>query len=168
MLVLSRKIGEQVVLPSCGVTIAVVKIAGGKVRLGVQAPPETSVHRQEVWDRISDHRGTRMANQSTESASGHPLADAPSTPAVPPETDLCHVLAHRIAQRTGGRVRSLRVDRVDGRIVVSGRTSTYHARQLAFAAAVELLGRPHIGPDDVHFDIQVTPHPSEKREADQQ
>jgi len=154
MLVLSRKIGEQVVLPSCGVTIAVVKIAGSKVRLGVEAPPETSVHRQEVWDRISDHRGTRMANQPTEIASGGPVTDGP---AVPPETDLCHVLAHRIAQRTGGRIRSLRVGQVDGRIVVSGRTSTYHARQLAFAAAVELMGRPSRGEDDVHFDIQVVP-----------
>jgi carbon storage regulator len=165
MLVLSRKIGEQVVLPGCGVTIAVVQIAGGKVRLGVQAPRETSVHRQEVWDRISDHRGTRMASQTTERANGRFPADGSTTP---PETDLCGLLAHRIAQRTGGRIRSLRVDKVDDRIVVSGRTSTYHARQLAFAAAVELLGRPSLGPDDVHFDIQVTPHPSEKRKVDQQ
>lgn len=166
MLVLSRKIGEQVVLPSCGVTIAVVKIAGGKVRLGVQAPPETSVHRQEVWNRISDHRGTRMEGKPTVSAVGNPTADGPTTPAVLPETDLCGLLANRIAQRTGGRIHSLRVDKVDDRIVVSGRTSTYHARQLAFAAAVELLGRPSRGPDDVHFEIQVTPHPSEKREAE--
>ncbi len=157
MLVLSRRIGEQVVLPSCGVTIAVVKIAGNKVRLAVEAPAETSVHRQEVWDRISDHRGTQMPSQSTEDASCHPPADAPTTPPVPPEHDLCHALAHRIAQRTGGRIRSLRVDQVDGRIVVSGRTSTYHARQLACAAAVELMGRPSPGEDDVHFDIQVVP-----------
>ena len=158
MLVLSRKIGEQVVLPSCGVTIVVVRIAGNKVQLGIHAPPETSVHRQEIWDRISDHRGTRMASQPTESTDGRPPADG-----VPPGNDLCCLLAHRIAQRTGGRIRSLQVDRVDGRIVVSGRTSTYYARQLACAATVKLLGRPNLGPDDVHFDIQVTPPAPENR-----
>jgi len=104
-----------------------------------------------------------MASQPTESANGRPPADGPTTPAVPPETDLCLVLARRITQRTGGRIRSLQVDRVDGRIVVSGRTSTYHACQLACAAAVELLGPPGRGQDDVHFDIQVTPPAPEKR-----
>jgi carbon storage regulator len=160
MLVLSRKIGEQVVLPSCGVTIAVVRIAGNKVRLGIQAPPETSVHRQELWDRISDDRAIHMERQPTESANGPPHADGP---AVRPEDDLCSMLAHRIAQRTGGRIRSLQVDRVDDRIVVSGRTSTYHAQQLACAAADELLGRPGSRQDDVHFDIQVTPPAPQNR-----
>lgn len=59
MLVLSRKIGQQIVLPSCRATITVVRIVGNKVQLGIQAPLETSVHRQEIWDRISDHQGTR-------------------------------------------------------------------------------------------------------------
>lgn len=155
MLVLSRKTGEQVVLPSCGVTIAVVKIAGGKVRLGVQAPPETTVHRREVWDRISDHRGTRMENHPIESTSGRPPADEPTNPPEAAETDVCRQLAQRIAQRAAGRICSLQVERVNGRIVVSGRTSTYYGRQLACAAAVELLGAPNVGADDVHFDIQV-------------
>ncbi len=51
MLVLSRKIGEKVVLPDCGVTITVLAVHGHRVRLGITAPAEISVHRDEVWRR---------------------------------------------------------------------------------------------------------------------
>jgi carbon storage regulator CsrA len=49
MLVLSRKINEGINLGN-GVVLTVVEIRGDKVRLGVVAPPEMSVHRKEVWD----------------------------------------------------------------------------------------------------------------------
>lgn len=124
MLVLSRKTGEQVVLPSCGVTIEVVKIAGNKVRLGVQAPPKTGVHRREIWERISNRQGTCMESPPTNAANGSPPADGPTTPAASGEADVCRRLARRINQRTGGCILSLSVDSVDGRIVVSGRAST--------------------------------------------
>jgi hypothetical protein len=39
------------------------------------------------------------------------------------------LLAQRIAERAAGRIRSLRVESMDGRVVVSGRTSTYYARR---------------------------------------
>ena len=52
MLVLSRKVGEQVVLPDCGVTVEVVAVSGKRVRLGFAAPAGTRVHRTEVWHRI--------------------------------------------------------------------------------------------------------------------
>ena len=163
MLVLSRKSGEEIVLPSCGVTIAVVRISANKVRLGIQAPPEASVHRREVWDRIHAGQGTCGESEPTVSTHDRPSANERTTPAQPSESDLRRLLAQRITQRAGGRIRSLQVDRVDGRIVVSGRTSTYYARQLACAATVELLGRPNMGPDDVHFDIQVIPSAPENR-----
>ncbi len=51
MLVLSRKIGEKVVVPDCGLTITVLAVQGHRVRLGITAPPETTVHREEVWRR---------------------------------------------------------------------------------------------------------------------
>ncbi len=54
MLVLARKVGEQVVLPDCGVTITVAHIRKSKVTLGIVAPGGTSVHRREVWQRIRD------------------------------------------------------------------------------------------------------------------
>jgi carbon storage regulator len=48
MLVLSRRRGEQIVLPSCEVAITVLAVKGGQVRLGISAPPALAVHRQEV------------------------------------------------------------------------------------------------------------------------
>jgi carbon storage regulator len=52
MLVLNRKLAEAVVLPDCGVTVTVLSVEGGRVRLGVSAPRTLSVHRKEVWERI--------------------------------------------------------------------------------------------------------------------
>lgn len=54
MLVLTRKLGEEIVIPSLDVTIRLVEIRGDKVRLGVEAPTEVAVHRREVWDRIQE------------------------------------------------------------------------------------------------------------------
>ena len=54
MLVLSRKLGEKIVLPDSDVTITVLGISGKKVRLGIAAPPGVPVHRSEIWDRICE------------------------------------------------------------------------------------------------------------------
>jgi carbon storage regulator len=54
MLVLSRKIGEAIVMPNCDLTITVLGVEGKKVRLGLTAPPDVSMHRAEVWLRISE------------------------------------------------------------------------------------------------------------------
>jgi len=51
MLVLSRG-KEQVVVIGDDIEICVVDIRGDKVRLGISAPPEVSVHRKEVYDAI--------------------------------------------------------------------------------------------------------------------
>ena len=51
MLVLSRKKGEQIVI-SDTITITIVEIRGDNVRIGIDAPKEVEVHRQEVWDAI--------------------------------------------------------------------------------------------------------------------
>jgi len=51
MLVLSRKVGEKVVVPEYGLTITVLSVQGQRVRLGIAAPTETAVHREEVWQR---------------------------------------------------------------------------------------------------------------------
>jgi carbon storage regulator len=52
MLVLSRKLGERVVVPQCGLSVTVVAIEGNVVRLGFTAPTELGVYREEVWQRI--------------------------------------------------------------------------------------------------------------------
>lgn len=45
-----------------------------------------------------------------------------------------------VAQRTGGMIRCLRVESFEGALVLSGRTATYYAKQLASTAALEACG----------------------------
>jgi carbon storage regulator len=52
MLVLSRKVGETVLVPTLGVTLTVLSIEGRRVRLGIAAPADMAIHRQEVWERL--------------------------------------------------------------------------------------------------------------------
>jgi carbon storage regulator len=54
MLVLTRRIGEEIVIPALDVTIRLVEVRGDKVRLGIDAPTEVAVHRKEVWERIRE------------------------------------------------------------------------------------------------------------------
>jgi len=51
MLVLSRKKNECIVIGD-HVVVTVVEIRGDKVRLGIEAPKEVTVHRREVYDKI--------------------------------------------------------------------------------------------------------------------
>lgn len=62
MLLLSRKAGESVVLPSCHVTITVVRLGGNRVRLGIDAPRDVAVHREEVWFEISEHETSPISD----------------------------------------------------------------------------------------------------------
>ena len=58
MLVLSRQLGQTVVIGD-NIEVKVVGIGGGRVRLGIEAPRQVSVHRQEVHDRIGHDAQTR-------------------------------------------------------------------------------------------------------------
>jgi carbon storage regulator len=51
MLVLSRKRGEAIVIGD-GITVTVLAVDGDRVKLGVVAPTEVPVHREEVYQRI--------------------------------------------------------------------------------------------------------------------
>ncbi|MDA1017453.1 MAG: carbon storage regulator CsrA [Planctomycetota bacterium] len=51
MLVLSRKKDEKIIIGD-QIKIMVIEIRGDKVRLGIDAPKEVSVHRQEVYEAI--------------------------------------------------------------------------------------------------------------------
>jgi carbon storage regulator len=52
MLVLSRKLGERVLVPQCALSVTVVAIEGNTVRLGISAPAEIGVYREELWRQI--------------------------------------------------------------------------------------------------------------------
>ncbi len=51
MLVLSRKIGESIVI-SGNIVVKIMRVEGEVVKLGIQAPAEVPVHRQEVYEEI--------------------------------------------------------------------------------------------------------------------
>ena len=52
MLVLSRKEGERILI-GAGIEVAIVSIAGNRVRIGVSAPIEVPVHRHELAQRLA-------------------------------------------------------------------------------------------------------------------
>lgn len=278
MLVLTRKTGEQIMVPCCDVTIEVLRIAGSRVRLGVSAPRNTAVHRAEIlrrpllsgeleagkadsqaapairvlvadpdpclanaYRRFLAGRGFRpgVANNALDCVNrlrtevpdvlvldpdlpwgggGGVLAlmrEDNTVPLVPtlihtwdkgPATfydevfpvvqqaakplglsqmeeeiravmerlgprpalgasgrlnaELADGLHQWIARRSAGRIRSLRVEPRNGRIVVQGLSETYYGRQLVQAAVMEALNELGIGrPEEVEVDIVVTGKP---------
>lgn len=52
MLILTRKEGESLRLGD-DITVTVVSVKGGNVRIGVNAPRDLAVHREEIYDKIS-------------------------------------------------------------------------------------------------------------------
>ncbi len=62
MLVLSRHRHESIIIGD-DITITVIEIQGDKVRIGIDAPVEIPVHRQEIAERIERERRERQAPQ---------------------------------------------------------------------------------------------------------
>ena len=53
MLVLSRKKNESIIIND-NITVTVIEIRGEKVRIGIEAPKDVTVHRREVYDAIQN------------------------------------------------------------------------------------------------------------------
>ena len=66
--------------------------------------------------------------------------DGGNAQAVAPLVDLVDRLEMHIARRTGGQVRDLCVVAIDDRLILRGRSRTYHAKQLAQEAALDGAG----------------------------
>lgn len=55
MLILTRRIGETLMIGN-EVTVTVLGVKGSQVRIGVNAPKEVSVHREEIFVRINQEK----------------------------------------------------------------------------------------------------------------
>ena len=64
MLVLTRKLGECIAIDD-NIKIRVVQIKGKQVRLGIEAPRETKIHREEVYESIQN-QNQASASPSTD------------------------------------------------------------------------------------------------------
>jgi carbon storage regulator len=63
MLVLTRKLGESITIDD-DIKIVVVQIKGGHVRLGIEAPRDTKIHREEVYIAIQDQNKLAAESQT--------------------------------------------------------------------------------------------------------
>lgn len=63
MLVLTRKLGESIAIDD-HIKIRVVQIKGKQVRLGIEAPKETKIHREEVYLAIQDENKASLQSSS--------------------------------------------------------------------------------------------------------
>lgn len=81
MLVLTRRVGESIVVGN-DIVVTVLEVRGEVVRVGIDAPREISVHRQEVYDEVS---ATNRAAASPDEQSVAALsAELPGRRAQPP------------------------------------------------------------------------------------
>ena len=65
MLILTRRVGETLMIGD-SVTVTVLGVKGNQVRIGVNAPKDVAVHREEIYERIQKERSGAPSEPSGE------------------------------------------------------------------------------------------------------
>lgn len=106
MLVLTRKPGEQIVIGN-GIRVTVVSVGPGRVKIGVEAPPEVRVDRAEIHEKVLAEQGDVLAAvgraeadtvSPTIVAAGDTATRLPA-PAAPRHPAVERLMAHRLPRK---------------------------------------------------------------------
>lgn len=65
MLILTRRVGESLMIGD-EVNVTVLGVRGNQVRIGVNAPKDVAVHREEIYDRIQKEQSDDVSSEASE------------------------------------------------------------------------------------------------------
>ena len=77
MLVLTRKLGENIRIGD-SIKITVLEVRSGQVKIGIEAPPEVKVHREEIYARIQEENRRAQQRKSEASSPAGPRDNEPA------------------------------------------------------------------------------------------
>lgn len=75
MLILTRNVGEVIVIGDNEIRLHILGVRGQQVRLGVDAPKDVAVHREEIYIRVKEEKGKAQKGPAPED----PLPPKPET-----------------------------------------------------------------------------------------